>query len=176
MQGHAVMEAASAEAQLANVELNLTRTEVVAPVAGEVVARNAQVGAIASAAAQPMFTLIRDGALELRAEVAEADLPRLTAGQGAQVVGVGTVQPITGTVRLVEPSVDATATCATSTTSSGRARATKSPGGRAGIASSSGRPSCIHRRSPPSSTATRSCPTQRIIHQRREAYIALPSS
>ena len=101
-------QAASAEAQLANVELNLTRTEVVAPVAGEVVARNAQVGAIASAAAQPMFTLIRDGALELRAEVAEADLPRLTAGQGAQVVGVGTVQPITGTVRLVEPSVDAT--------------------------------------------------------------------
>jgi multidrug efflux pump subunit AcrA (membrane-fusion protein) len=38
------------QAQLANVELQLTRTEVTAPFAGKVVARNATVGAIATAA------------------------------------------------------------------------------------------------------------------------------
>lgn len=99
-------QATSVEAQLANVDLNLTRTEVVAPVAGEVVARNAQVGAIASAAGQPMFTLMRDGALELRVELAERDLIRIAPGQGATLRIAGSPRTIAGTVRLVEPTVD----------------------------------------------------------------------
>jgi HlyD family secretion protein len=97
-----------AEAQLANVELQLTRTSVVAPVSGEVVERNALVGAIASAAGPAMFKLIRDGALELRADVAEADLVRLAPGQTATMTAVGTREPLTGTVRLVEPTIDTT--------------------------------------------------------------------
>lgn len=96
-----------AEAQLANVELNLTRTDVVAPVAGEVLLRNAQVGAVASAAGQPMFVLMKDGALELRAEIAEADLVRLQPGMGAQIRATGLTEPLSGTVRLVEPGVNA---------------------------------------------------------------------
>ncbi|MCC5975606.1 MAG: efflux RND transporter periplasmic adaptor subunit, partial [Rubellimicrobium sp.] len=51
-------------AQMANVELQQARTEVRTPVAGLVVARNAQVGAIATGMGAPMFTVIRDGALE----------------------------------------------------------------------------------------------------------------
>ncbi|MDP4034426.1 MAG: efflux RND transporter periplasmic adaptor subunit [Pseudorhodobacter sp.] len=94
------------EAQLANVELQLSRTKVVAPVSGEVVERNAQLGSVASAAGQPMFVLIRDGALELRADIAERDLLRLAVGQVAQLVAVGTDAPLTGTVRLVEPTID----------------------------------------------------------------------
>ena len=97
-----------AEAQLANVDLQLSRTKVVAPVAGEVVERNALVGGIASAAGPAMFKLIRDGALELRADVAEADLVRLAPGQTAQMAAVGTSEPLAGTVRLVEPTIDAT--------------------------------------------------------------------
>lgn len=99
---------ALAEAQLANVELNLTRTDVVAPVGGEVIARNAQLGAVASATGQPMFTLMRDAALELRAEVAERDLVRLSVGQTALIRSVGMTQPVEGTVRLVEPTIDTT--------------------------------------------------------------------
>lgn len=97
-----------AKAQLANVDLQLTRTNVVAPVSGEVIERNALLGGIASAAGPAMFKLIRDGALELRADVAEADLVRLKAGQSAQMVAVGTAEPLVGTVRLVEPTIDAT--------------------------------------------------------------------
>lgn len=99
---------ALAEAQLANVDLQLTRTSVVAPVAGEVVERNALVGGIASAAGPAMFKLIRDGALELRADVAETDLVSLAPGQTAQMTAVGTTEALTGTVRLVEPTIDAT--------------------------------------------------------------------
>ena len=105
------------EAQLANVELSLSRTEVKAPVAGEITARNAQVGAIASAAGQPMFSLIRDGALELRADVAEGDLLPLAAGQTASLTLAGSNAPRSGTIRLVEPSIDAV-------TRMGRARIT----------------------------------------------------
>ena len=97
-----------AEAQLENVDLQLTRTQVVAPVSGEVVERNALVGGIASAAGPAMFKLIRDGALELRADVAEVDLVRLAPGQTATMTAVGTSEPLAGTVRLVEPTIDAT--------------------------------------------------------------------
>ena len=97
-----------AEAQLANVDLQLSRTKVVAPVSGEVVERNALIGGIASAAGPAMFKLIRDGALELRADVAEADLARLATGQTAQMSAVGTSEPLFGKVRLVEPTIDPT--------------------------------------------------------------------
>ncbi len=94
------------DAQLANVDLQLQRTSVVAPVAGEVIERNAQVGSIASASGQPMFVIIRDNALELRAEMAERDLLRVLPGQTVVMTSVGSTTPLTGTVRLVEPTID----------------------------------------------------------------------
>jgi HlyD family secretion protein len=93
------------EAQLANVDLMLSRTEVKAPVAGEITTRTAQVGAIASAA-MPMFSMIRDNALELRADVAEGDVLRLAPGQPVTLHLAGDTGPRKGTVRLVEPSID----------------------------------------------------------------------
>ncbi|NAZ36839.1 efflux RND transporter periplasmic adaptor subunit [Rubellimicrobium sp. CFH 75288] len=94
------------EAQIANAELQLARTEVRAPVSGLVVGRNAQVGAVASAAAGPLFTLVRDGELELRAELAEGDLLRVSPGQRATMTAVGSTAPIEGVVRLVEPTIN----------------------------------------------------------------------
>lgn len=105
------------EAQLANVELQLSRTEVKAPVAGEITHRNAVIGTIASGAAQPMFTMIRDGALELSGDVAEIDLIRLAPGQTVTMLAVGAPDRLTGTVRLVEPTID-------TSTRLGRARIT----------------------------------------------------
>lgn len=110
-------QVALVEAQLANVELQLSRTEVKAPVTGEITHRNAVVGSIASAAGQPMFTIIRDGALELSADIAEIDLTRLAPGQKVSMIGVGSPDRLTGTVRLVEPTID-------TTTRLGRARIT----------------------------------------------------
>lgn len=105
------------QAQLANIELQLSRTEVKAPVAGEITHRNAVIGSIASGAGQPMFTMIRDGALELSGDVAEIDLIRLAPGQTVSMVAVGAPERLTGTVRLVEPTID-------TTTRLGRARIT----------------------------------------------------
>ncbi|NGM47602.1 efflux RND transporter periplasmic adaptor subunit [Rhodobacter sp. SGA-6-6] len=94
------------DAQRANVELQLTRTEVKAPVAGLITARNATLGAIATAAGKPMFVMERDGALELRADLAEADLPRLKLGDRARLTAAGLAEPLEGTVRLIEPAID----------------------------------------------------------------------
>ncbi|MFN3281610.1 MAG: efflux RND transporter periplasmic adaptor subunit [Tabrizicola sp.] len=97
---------ALAEARLENVDLMLSRTEVKAPVAGKIVARNARIGAIATAAGQPMFVIVRDAALELRADVSETDILRLAPGQKARLRAVGMAGTLDGTVRLVEPAID----------------------------------------------------------------------
>ena len=95
-----------AQARLENIELSLSRTEVKAPVAGKIVARNAKIGAIATAAGQPMFVIVRDAALELRADVSETDIQRLEPGQKALLNVIGMAEAMTGTVRLVEPTID----------------------------------------------------------------------
>jgi HlyD family secretion protein len=96
------------EAQMADSELSLERTQVIAPVSGEIVERNATLGSIATAAGTPLFVIVKDNALELRADVAESDLLRLSVGQAAQLRLVGAREPLTGLVRLVEPQIDTT--------------------------------------------------------------------
>ncbi|NHB77648.1 efflux RND transporter periplasmic adaptor subunit [Rhodobacter calidifons] len=113
---------ALAQARLENVDLMLSRTEVKAPVAGKIVARNARIGAIATAAGQPMFVIVRDAALELRADVAETDIQRLAPGQKARLRAVGMAGTLEGTVRLVEPAIDPV-------TRLGRARIAVDPAG-----------------------------------------------
>lgn len=99
---------ASVQAQLDSVALQISRARVIAPVAGVITARNAQIGAVAAGAGTPMFLLMRDGALELRADVAEADLPRVQVGQKAMITLAAAIPPQSGSLRLVEPTVDVT--------------------------------------------------------------------
>lgn len=94
------------DAQLASLDLQIARTEVKSPVDGIVTARNAMLGAIATGGGQAMFTLIRDGALELRAEIAEEDLLRIVEGQSVNMTTVGAATVVSGQVRLVAPSID----------------------------------------------------------------------
>lgn len=93
------------DAQIADVDLKLARTEIRAPVSGMVAERNVMIGAIASAAGKPMFVLVRDGLLELWAEVAEQDVLRLKPGQQASLKVAGMKEVLTGKVRMVEPVV-----------------------------------------------------------------------
>jgi HlyD family secretion protein len=108
-QGLASTEAQIAliHAQIADVDLGISRTEIRAPVSGIVSERNARIGAIASGGGgTAMFTLIRDGALELHVDVVEGDLLRLLPGQPANIRIAGLGSHLTGHVRLVEPSID----------------------------------------------------------------------
>jgi HlyD family secretion protein len=93
-------------AQIEDVELRLRRTQVTAPVAGKITARNARVGAVASATGQPLFVIVSEGLLEQVADIAEQDVLRLQEGQAATLHLVGLTQMLTGHVRRIEPTVD----------------------------------------------------------------------
>ncbi|KQY15227.1 efflux RND transporter periplasmic adaptor subunit [Rhizobium sp. Root482] len=95
------------EAQIADVDLRLARTEVKTPVSGLVSARTAKIGAIASGAGEPLFTLIRDGAIEMQADIPETDLVRLALGEKVLVTLAGARNELAGKVRLISPRVDA---------------------------------------------------------------------
>ena len=96
------------DAQVADVDLQLSRTEVRTPVAGIISARDAKIGAIASGSASPLFTLIRDGQIELVADVPETDILKVKVGQKVKIAVAGGPSDVSGSVRIVAPSVDAT--------------------------------------------------------------------
>ena len=97
------------DAQIDDVNLKLARTGVKTPVAGVISARSAKVGAIASGqATSPLFTIIKDGAIELVADLSESDLPKIKLGQTAMVTIAGGRTKVEGKVRLISPTVDAT--------------------------------------------------------------------
>lgn len=94
-----------AEARIAEAELRLSYTEIRAPKAGLVSQRNAKLGSLAAATADPMFRIIADGEIELDAEVPEIYLPRLEKGQTARIEVAG-LAPVTGELRLISPEVN----------------------------------------------------------------------
>jgi HlyD family secretion protein len=95
-----------AQSQIDDIDLRLARTAVKSPVAGIVSARTAKIGAIASGSAAPLFTVIRDGEIELKADVSEDGILKLAPGQKATVTLAGGAATLTGTIRLVEPTLD----------------------------------------------------------------------
>ncbi|MFB9947744.1 efflux RND transporter periplasmic adaptor subunit [Rhizobium puerariae] len=95
------------DSQIEDVDLRLARTGVKTPVAGVVSARDAKVGAIASGNGNPLFTIIKDGAIELVADLSETDIQKIKVGQKAAVAVAGASKKIDGKVRLVSPTVDA---------------------------------------------------------------------
>ena len=96
------------DAQIQDIDLKLARTEVKAPADGLITARAAKVGTIASASAGSMFTMIRDGKLELKADVSETDVLKIEPGMKAEIQFSGLKAARSGTVRLVEPTLSTT--------------------------------------------------------------------
>lgn len=93
-------------AQIETVDLNLARTSVRSPVGGVVSAKNARVGQIASGSGTPLFTVIRNGEIELVADLSETDIQKVKAGQTAVVRVAGSNATVDGRVRIVSPDVD----------------------------------------------------------------------
>lgn len=105
--GVAEAELKVVDAQISDIELKLAHTGIAAPASGLVSARTARVGAIASANGEPLFTLIRDGQIELVADVTESDILKIGPGLRANIRVAGGGRTLSGSVRLVSPTVDA---------------------------------------------------------------------
>ena len=98
----------AAEAQLADARNRLAHTVIVAPTAGIVLTRTAEVGQIAVPGVTVLFHLARDGEIEMRGQVAEVDMPRLAVGQPARVRLDGVARSFAGTVWQVGAVIDPT--------------------------------------------------------------------
>jgi HlyD family secretion protein len=94
-----------ARASLDIADLNLERATLRAPADGLISARNGQVGGIATSSGEPIFRIIRDGKIEVKAEVIETALGTISIDDPAnlRIAGNGDV---TGTVRQISPTVD----------------------------------------------------------------------
>lgn len=97
-------ELTQAEAQVAEAKLQLERAEIKAPESGLVSERRAQIGAMPGT--DPLLKLIRNGDVELAADVPEADLPLVKPGQFVAVRFTGVDHVLEGEVRIVAPKVD----------------------------------------------------------------------
>jgi len=97
------VQSARALVQLQGVRLS--QTQVRAPDAGTISARQATVGSVVGAGTE-LFRLIRQGRIEWRAEVTAAELGRIQVGAPVQV-RAASGQVLQGKVRMVAPSVDA---------------------------------------------------------------------
>ena len=101
----AMAQRQQAQAQLDIANLNLSRAEIVAPTNGLISERNGQIGAIASSSGNPIYKIIRDGIVEVEAEVIETALGQIETGNAAEldIAGIGQVR---GQIRRISPTVD----------------------------------------------------------------------
>lgn len=104
---------AQAEAQLNLVQTQLKQTEVVAPVRGKIVQRNAKVGDINTGNLQ-LFQIIQDGRLQVELKVPETLIKDVKPGQVVKFdSNLGSSDYILGRVKQINPMIDETSRLAT---------------------------------------------------------------
>ncbi len=100
------IQAQVAEAQLEDLTTRKSHMVVRAPVAGLILTRNVRPGDISSiGGATPMFTMARDGLIELNADLSQEDMATVHVGDPVQV-SLPDGQTVTGQVRLIDPQID----------------------------------------------------------------------
>ncbi len=95
---------AQARASLSQSQTQLSQATIRAPVSGLIISRSVTRGQIVAAGTE-LFRMVRDGRLELDAQVPETDLPLLRAGMSADITSDQAGQT-TGSIRIVTPEVD----------------------------------------------------------------------
>ena len=93
-------------AQKTEIELRIAKADVKAPADGMILARNAQVGAVVSAAGGPLYRIAWNGQFEVVADVPEAALAKVTEGLATEFRITGIDEALKGTVRKVSPEIN----------------------------------------------------------------------
>lgn len=104
----AVARVRVARASLGELGARAARLNIVAPAAGLVLTRAAEPGQIVSPGSGVLFSMARDGQMEMQARLAESDLARLAVGASAKVVPVGSERTFDGQVWQLAPTIDQT--------------------------------------------------------------------
>jgi HlyD family secretion protein len=95
-----------ARAQLGANSARIGRLDIRAPEAGLVLTRAVEPGQVVGAGSGVLFRLARGGEMEMRAQMAEGDLARLSIGRPAKVTPVGTSNTFNGQIWQLSPVID----------------------------------------------------------------------
>ncbi|WP_367105379.1 efflux RND transporter periplasmic adaptor subunit [uncultured Psychrobacter sp.] len=93
----------AAKARLSNQQLTLNNAEVIAPVSGIISEKIAEVGMVAGG--EPLFTIIKNGVLEWRADIDPKLVSQINVGTPVQV-NLPQDQAVMGEVRRIAPTAD----------------------------------------------------------------------
>lgn len=88
-----------------DIELRLSYTRIVAPVAGRIINRSAKVGATASSSGEQLFIIANDDQFELEAEIPQAQFDVVPVGAVAHVFLGDGRDGLTSSVRFVAPAL-----------------------------------------------------------------------
>jgi RND family efflux transporter MFP subunit len=95
-----------AEAQLRETRARIGRLDIRAPVGGLVLERRVEPGQVVGAGSGALFRIAAGGEMELRAQLAQADLAAVRTGIPVEVTPVGSTQTFRGQVWQVSPVID----------------------------------------------------------------------
>ncbi|MGH8442727.1 MAG: efflux RND transporter periplasmic adaptor subunit [Nevskiaceae bacterium] len=96
-----------ARSRLRDAQLNINRTQIVAPTDGLIYERTATIGGLTNGS-EPLFRIAKDGKVEMEASVPEALVQRLKPAMPVTLKVAGESAPESGSVRLIMPLVDIT--------------------------------------------------------------------
>jgi HlyD family secretion protein len=97
----------AAAAALKEMQTRVAHMTIRAPVAGQIIQRNVNLGDISGAGTTPWFVMAEDGQIELFADVSEGDFDKMRPGVRAKVT-LADDSAADGVVRLVSPRIDTT--------------------------------------------------------------------
>lgn len=95
-----------AQAQLGEMSARLGRLDIRSPSDGLVLMRSVEAGQVVGAGGTALFRVAEGGVLEMRAQVAEQDLARMSTGLPAEVRPVGSATSYRGRIWLIDPVID----------------------------------------------------------------------
>jgi RND family efflux transporter MFP subunit len=95
-----------AQASLAEMRARIGRLDIRAPAAGLVLQRSVEPGQVVSPGSGALFRMARGGEMEVRAQLAEADLAAARVGVPATVTPVGSPTSYQGRVWQIAPVID----------------------------------------------------------------------
>jgi RND family efflux transporter MFP subunit len=95
-----------ARAQYGENRARIGRLDIRAPASGLVLARNVEPGQVVGGSGVVLFRIAKDGEMEMRAQLAEADLAKLRVGAAAKVTPVGAATAFTGRIWQMPPVID----------------------------------------------------------------------
>ena len=104
--GIAQADLALSKGQLAETEVKIHQSTVIAPVSGTIIERKARIGLALGQSADPLFVILKDNVIEVEFSVSGTELVQLKAGLKCNIQLIGDTGTYPGKIRHVASKID----------------------------------------------------------------------